>query len=614
MRSWKPLFLVAIASFSLSSFAYGDTPVNPMQQVKPEHRGTTDGCTSLGCHDGIERISPTKMNFQCTECHKGNDDTVDKITAHTGMFANPADFRVVDQTCGSCHSNIVENSKKSLHATMGGMIGGTRWTWGAQDSKNAVYATYDISDDDGDVPIGALPALAKIPQYDPDQAESQTNSPADDYLRNQCLRCHLWSGGHERDGDWRASGCAACHMVYSDDGLYAGSDPTIDPSEKGHPIKHEITTKIPEFQCIHCHNRGGRTGVSFIGTIESDGYGSPWTDTGGKQPQLHGKYYNHLTPDVHFERGMTCIDCHTMQDLHGDGNIYSKKELAVEIECVDCHGTVNAESNLLTSWGNPLRNLKRLSDGTVVLTSKLDAAAHVVPQVMSIALSDDGQAAMRRVTRHLEKLECYACHNRWAPQCYGCHAKQDLRITGRDWIDPVPDLDDPSRTALKAAADASQIAKGWEETRSYLRWETPVLGVNADSEGNKVAPTIPGCQVFFTQIGTSGVATVHNRVYTASDGFSGLAHNPIQSHTVSDRPRPCATCHNSSKAQGMGTGTYDALANLLGIGFELEQTVDQNGNPIQTTSHGGARPLNAVEMETIGMDQTCVLCHTNGIP
>ena len=53
--------------------------------------------------------------------------------------------------------------------------------------------------------------------------------------------------------------------------------------QKDRPQFHRITSKIPSEQCIHCHNRGGRTGVSYIGTMESAGYGSPWGDEGGKK-------------------------------------------------------------------------------------------------------------------------------------------------------------------------------------------------------------------------------------------------------------------------------------------------------------------------------------------
>ena len=586
-----------------------------LQAAAKSGAGPAVGCDIAGCHAGIEPTSPT-MDFGCTICHKGNGNTKNKRKAHEGMYANPGDLRVVNETCGICHGDVVQKAMKSLHATSAGVISGTRWAWAAQDIKNAIYANMAVTDNDGDIPAhkGALAELQKIPMYDPSQPESFTNSPADDYLRNQCLRCHLWSGGHERDGDWRASGCSACHVVYSDSGLYEGSDPTVDKTEKGHPIKHEITTKIPEFQCIHCHNRGGRTGVSFIGTMEADNYGSPWTETGEKQPKLHDKWYNHLNVDCHFEQGMTCIDCHTMQDLHGDGNIYSKKEQAVEIECEDCHGTIDAESTLMTSWGNPLENLEKRDDGSIVLTTKLYGQELLVGQIKDIDPSSDAGVAMKGISRHLETMECYACHGAWAPQCYGCHAKQDLGKTGRDWVDPVPHPTDPSKTATKAQADASQIAKGWSENRSYLRWETPVFGINADSEGNKVAPFVPGCQVIFTQIGADGAAIVHNKVFTAPDGNSGISQNPIQPHTITEKPRICEDCHNTDKALGLGSGIYDSFANGLNIDFELERIVDEEGNQIQTTNHVGARPFNKEEMDRMRMDTTCIICHTTGVP
>ena len=44
-------------------------------------------------------------------------------------------------------------------------------------------------------------------------------------------------------------------------------------------------------------------------------------------------------PDVHHQRGMHCIDCHTLADTMGDGNLYPNMDYAVEIECTSCHGT-----------------------------------------------------------------------------------------------------------------------------------------------------------------------------------------------------------------------------------------------------------------------------------
>ncbi len=47
---------------------------------------------------------------------------------------------------------------------------------------------------------------------------------------------------------------------------------------------------------------------------------------------------------------MQCVDCHFAQDAHGNGHIYGEVAQAIEIDCVDCHGTATkAYPNLFTS-------------------------------------------------------------------------------------------------------------------------------------------------------------------------------------------------------------------------------------------------------------------------
>ena len=447
----------------------------------------------LTCHEGIERISEADdmKELVCSDCHMGDPEALTAEAAHRDMYANPGDMNVVEETCGQCHPDKVENLRKSLHATSAGIISGARYAQGVQDRKS-IYANFAVTDDKPGNDK-AIKSLKQIPMYDPSKPESPDNHLVDDYLRNQCLRCHVGSDGHQRDGDYRASGCSACHVIYSDAGTYEGGDKAIPKDQKDRPVAHRITIKIPEIQCIHCHNRGGRTGVSFIGTMESDAYGTPWTESGGKQPKLHGKNYNYLSKNVHFEKGMTCIDCHTAQELHGDGNIYGKKEDAVEIECTDCHGTLKRRSTLKTSWGNPYSNLFE-RDGKVILMAKLTGREHEVPQISEIEYSNEGYAAMVAIERHTEKLECYACHARWAPQCYGCHAKQDISKPSGDWLNYM-EAADKSKSNVKG--NREKTAFTWSESRSYLRWETPALGIN--DEG-MVSTFIPGCQTIFTQI------------------------------------------------------------------------------------------------------------------
>ncbi len=100
--------------------------------------------------------------------------------------------------------------------------------------------------------------------------------------------------GREKRGDFRGSGCTACHVPYSNDGFYEGGDPTINKDQPGHPLVHRLqaTRKskvtvakvtysgIPTESCNSCHNRGKRIGVSYQGIMEFP-YGSPYLKTVG---------------------------------------------------------------------------------------------------------------------------------------------------------------------------------------------------------------------------------------------------------------------------------------------------------------------------------------------
>jgi hypothetical protein len=80
-------------------------------------------------------------------------------------------------------------------------------------------------------------------------------------------------GTNDQPGDYRSSGCTACHMVYANDrnpvhsGPYAkygnsgrsfNPDPTLQESDEkdrpGHPIDHKFTIAPPTSQCMVCHH------------------------------------------------------------------------------------------------------------------------------------------------------------------------------------------------------------------------------------------------------------------------------------------------------------------------------------------------------------------------
>ncbi|MCE9592187.1 MAG: hypothetical protein K8S99_16910 [Planctomycetes bacterium] len=98
-------------------------------------------------------------------------------------------------------------------------------------------------------------------------------------------------GTNDHAGDFRASGCTACHTPYANDrdpahsgvlavlgnrGRSASVDPTVPKDEPGHPIKHAFTNSIPNSQCITCHIHPGTSYAnSYLGYMwwdnESDG-------------------------------------------------------------------------------------------------------------------------------------------------------------------------------------------------------------------------------------------------------------------------------------------------------------------------------------------------------
>jgi hypothetical protein len=102
-----------------------------------------------------------------------------------------------------------------------------------------------------------------------------------------------------------------------------------------------------------------------------------------------------------------------------------------------------------------------------------------------------GRVAMAQVERHLERMECYACHSAWAPQCYGCHLKIDYSGKKRafDWVAAGHRHRRPEHRADRGETGYPTTLPGQvHEERSYLRWEEPMLVVNGEG---RVSPASP---------------------------------------------------------------------------------------------------------------------------
>ncbi len=286
----------------------------PLMSNKPER--------CLTCHTGIEPISashPTET-FGCVSCHGGERLGITQDTAHRDLVRNPGALDVAEKYCGTCHSAQVAFVPRSIIATYAGAIGLVRRTFGLQPDDKAHY---------GVAAIEHLQAFTKNPT-DP--------APVQKFAEN-CLTCHPRAEAIQAEYFYRSTGCSSCHVLYANDGLYRGGDPTLPKNEAGHPIRHSITKAIPYTQCNHCHNRGNYDLRTMTFVRRDDLPPPPGLTTLGRRLQ---EYYQPVGEFTRCEWELDCVDCHTAQEVMGTGTIYNTRSEQQYIQCATCHGTLDA--------------------------------------------------------------------------------------------------------------------------------------------------------------------------------------------------------------------------------------------------------------------------------
>jgi len=619
------------------------------------------------CHKGIEDIRDRNSSMMqsilrmadkaghpgndCIVCHGGNPKSKSKEYAHRGTveyfkthpgpkeyYPAPGSSWINQNTCGICHPNQVAAQMNSLMMTEQGKINGAMWGFGGKEGYTHVNGNYKTKNpEDPHARLGTdtyrayMQKLAKMePQGFPKEMKQLPDAPTVEeihkdpslavytYLRQECLRCHTGSKGRHRRGDFRGIGCASCHVPYSNEGFYEGSDKSIKKKERGHMLSHQIQSSrkvkvkihdveysgVPVETCSTCHNRGKRIGVSYQGLMETE-YKATFDDHGNAQPKLHTKRYLHMKKDVHYQKGMVCQDCHTSNDLHGDGFLAGANLGAVEIECQDCHGTTKkypwelpigysdefntteatgkprgvtqtvakylkqgylpkdkGDGYILTARGNPLPKAVKKGNKIIMhLASGKDIELKPLKLLKEEeALSKKALVAMDVVEAHTSKMECYTCHVTWAPQCYGCHVKVDYSggKSNPDYLKAAHDHDIHGTTGGMRDLKEYLVPGKVTETRSYLRWENPALAQNGEG---RVTPVIPGCQVTVTVVGKDGKTLLQNHIFkipnvegAGKEGQNAIDMAPVQPHTIQKEARSCESCHASAKALGLGIG------------------------------------------------------------
>lgn len=417
------LLFLCLLALALSGCKEGKTPEKPVVRETPAR---PPGC--IGCHPEV-RLDPNH-NLACTNCHGGNPDGATQELAHAGLIAQPAHPAQMQKSCGTCHTSQVSQAAASLHFTAAKEVNGVRAVFGAQ------------------APLGSL---TEIPLHE------TITSPldlADDLLRRRCLRCHVYNSGDGYPETMRGTGCAACHLAYTN-GKMSG---------------HGFSKSPADSQCLHCHY-GNFVGADYYGRFEHDfnlEYRTPYrTDTTETRP--YGVEFHQLTPDIHQQKGMACIDCHSGAELMGGHG--TAKGSPPAITCLACHG-----------WRKglplPLDNLQVEADRLVLIT-RLTGKKLVVPQPVHPAHR-----------QYEKKAHCTVCHSQWSFNDQGTHLLRTgnpdhpawARLSVQGSREVEEQLDNPTgqspslRDKITGASSPSLWLKGYE----LRRWESPLIGIGTD--------------------------------------------------------------------------------------------------------------------------------------
>ncbi len=521
----------------MSLFFQFSSPVGDISasETGPENRDFGD---CMACHEGIEAISPNHP-FACATCHLLSKDRQDKpLKNHQSILRNPSDPMTVRQFCLPCHKKEVVKLEHSLHWTMAGVINQTRFLWGAQET--AAPAIYGIK---GHLKPLPDPDFSKVPE--------KPEILVDDFLRRRCLRCHIHTKGPGGAGLYRATGCAACHMHYGDDGRYQGKDPAISKSKAGYPLKHTWTKRIPDEQCLHCHHQN-HVGADYHGLFEhdyNDVFRSPLVQ-GKPKPTTHGLDYHHLAKDVHAERGLWCIDCHTPSDVMGNGISYSYEMEVPKRSCRDCHGGFGKQSPDLSI------SATTEAPGGFYFVSKGSGRKHPLP-LFSPA------SAAHRIGAH-KSVRCSACHAQWSYQDYGLSVMREAIIQDYKWIDLTVQGDRQIEKELKTHMEKDVIGYPvstdwlsgekkpgiWSMGWRFRRWEPMPLGV--DHTG-RFAILRPRYQYLISTVNRLGHVSLDSITPARGDGSGrGWAFMPYVPHTIAPFGRGCLSCHQNRVAAGLG--------------------------------------------------------------
>ncbi|MEO2015042.1 MAG: hypothetical protein ABGZ53_11800 [Fuerstiella sp.] len=285
--------------------------------------------------------------------------------------------------------------------------------------------------------------------------------------------------------------------------------------------------------------------------------------------------------DIHLEKGMHCVDCHFIQDVHGDTKLYGEVRAAIEIQCIDCHGTATQPAAVLANGRRQLRTsgpAARERDGKTVgrnlsimrtpfgkrrfenignriiqnsmvekdlsweLTQVVDTIdpGHmkynpIAALAKTVRLGADEGFAWgdfpedgRPCAHNNNAMSCIACHSSWNPSCYGCHLPQKAN-------EKMPSLHNEGDISRNHVAYNFQT----------LRDEVYMLARDGNVTGNRIGPARSSCAIHVGSYNSNREAVYLQQQTISAEGLSGIAFSTNVPHTVRGKgeTKNCTDCH-----------------------------------------------------------------------
>ncbi|MGE5354094.1 MAG: DUF4405 domain-containing protein [Acidobacteriota bacterium] len=564
----------------------------------PTVLGRREGC--LVCHGNVKGFSSSHnpASIGCSSCHGGNPFALEKRDAHRNMILIPGNLSTAGISCGNsnCHPGIIPRVENSIMTTMMGVVSVDKYVFGESTTPSGSERITDIG-----------------------------YSPAGVHLRNLCASCHI--GAEKKDFGpvselSRGGGCNSCHLIYGKEALeglsiyQAKRDGSMEiKSPEYHP---DLTVKVTDEHCFGCHSRSGRISTSYEGWYETNLAPKQVIGKQGYRILQDGRVFHEITPDIHFEKGMLCIDCHTSMEVMGDGKTYQHKEDQVKISCTDCHRTsfdnqvslkeLDFESGKIAYLRNANRQGRIFlfaEKGKVPLTNTLvrNKKAFLIGKDKSDSLELKAPLGVCLESKSHGRLSCSSCHSPWAPQCLNCHTAFDPNQEGFDLLDNVDTKGD------------------WVEHPGEMLHDSPVLGTRLikDKTGNQkriIDTFIPGMVLSIDR-------SAFSRGAKKEDLFRRL-YAPAFSHTIVRSARSCESCHNNPAAIGFGRGelTYEQQGTSGKWKFKAKYPhLSSDGLPMDAwvgflqsrktdaSTRKGARPFTVDEQKKILTVGACLTCH-----